>query len=77
MIINTQVYVQKVKDGSLSPSSPLGAAVLEAIDRLALVEAEDLAGQVRERSQDVALLSYLTTLIQAQVQIAERIHSVL
>jgi len=66
-----------VKDGSLSTSSTLGAAISEAVSRLAAVEAADLAGQVRERSQDVALLSYLTTLIQAQVQIAERIHSVL
>lgn len=72
-----QVYVSKVTDGSISASSPLGAAILEALARLEAVEEADLAGQVRERSQDVALLSYLTTLIQTQVQIAERMHSAL
>jgi hypothetical protein len=64
-------------DGSISPNSEIGVGIYEALASLGTVKQADITQLVQERTQDIAMLSYLTTLIDTQVQIAEKLNSIL
>lgn len=72
-----QIYVDKVVDNKTPQSAEIGVALYDSLSRLESYKKTDLASLVQDKSQDMAMLSYLTTLAETQVQIAEKLNSVL
>ena len=70
-------YVDNVVDGKEMPLPELGIAIADALESVQLVRADDFHSIFKERTQDLVMVSYLSTLTQTQLYIAEKISSVL
>lgn len=70
-------YVDEVVKGALPASAETGIALSDALSSLQAINVEEVAAALQDRSNDLLMLSYITSLTQAQIQISERLNSVL
>lgn len=72
-----QSYIDDVVKGKVEGSVDLGIAISDVISAASLYNSGETANILSEKRQDLLMLSYLTSLIQTQVKISEKINAIL
>ncbi|KAJ1406724.1 JAB1/Mov34/MPN/PAD-1 ubiquitin protease-domain-containing protein [Ochromonadaceae sp. CCMP2298] len=77
---SVSAYVDAVVEGRTAPSREIGSAIAEALGAFAAQSraagSDSLAG-LNGRAQDLLMVSYITTLTQTQLMIAEKLNQIL
>ena len=79
LLDSLQIYVDQVVDGKLPPNREIGIAIATALNSFTSSQSSSTSQHtvLNNRYQDVLMASYISTLIQTQVQIAEKINQIL
>lgn len=72
-----QEYVDGVVGGSEAPITSVGMSLADTVAMLSAVKADDLNTLFEEKKQDLLMVSYLTSLLQTQLKISEKLNSVM
>jgi translation initiation factor 3 subunit F len=70
-------YVEKVVNGKEEASMEIGMAISNAIDAVNQIRPSDFQANFQSRVQDLVMLSYINTLTQTQIAIADKLSAVL
>ena len=70
-------YVDRVVSGKEEANMEIGMAISNAIDAVNQVRPSDFQSNFQGRVQDLVMLSYINTLTQTQLAIADKLSSVL
>ena len=70
-------YVQRVVEGKEEANMEIGMAITNAVDAVNQIRPSDFHANFQGRVQDLVMLSYINTLTQTQVAIADKLSSVL
>ena len=72
-----QLYIDDIVAGKVEGNSDLGIAISDVLSSLSPYDSDEAANILSEKRQDLLMLSYLTSLIQTQVKISEKINAIL
>jgi translation initiation factor 3 subunit F len=70
-------YVNGVVDGSQTAHEDIGMALADTLGATQGVRTEDFQSVFQTKTQDILMVSYLTTLIQNQLAIAEKLNQII
>jgi translation initiation factor 3 subunit F len=70
-------YVEAVLDGRTAASASTGMALADALNSLKLISPEDFQTILQGRLQDLLMISHITTLTESQLNLAEKLNSLL
>jgi translation initiation factor 3 subunit F len=81
LLENIQNYVDGVVEGRINPSREIGVELSNAIDVLTVHDEKNektaISSVNQSKTQDLLMVSYLTSLAQSQILISEKLNSVL
>ena len=70
-------YVDCVVDGQEQPNDEIGMGISNALDAAEVIRPEDFHTIFQGRVQDLVMVSYINTLTQTQLALADKLSSVL
>lgn len=70
-------YVDFVVEGREEPNEEIGMSISNALDAAEVIRPEDFHANFQGRVQDLVMVSYINTLTQTQLAIADKLSSVL
>lgn len=76
LVDKASAYVDQVIDGSKTPIPSVGIAFADLLGSLQSVRNQDFSRVFHGKAQDLLMVSYLSTLIQSQLAIAERLQAI-
>jgi len=70
-------YVNGVVEGKHEPNLEIGIAISNILDSSENIRIEDFYSNFKTRTEDLLLVSYINTLTQTQLSIADKLSSIL
>ena len=70
-------YVDNVVDGKADSMPAVGVALSQALASLQNYNKDQISAQLQDKVQDLAMISYLSTLLKTQLKVSDKIHSIL
>jgi translation initiation factor 3 subunit F len=70
-------YVDSVVSGSHSADAEIGIAIAQSLDTVELIRPEELHANLQSRVKDLLMVSYINTLTQTQLAIADKLSAIL
>ena len=72
-----QKYCALLEAGKVQAPAGLGMALSDALNGLSSLQPEELRGIINDRTADLLLVSYLSTLTQTQLHVSEKLSALL
>lgn len=72
-----QEYVDGVVDGDEAPLGSVGMALSDVLTSLGSIKADDVETIFEEKKQDLLMVAHITSLMQAQLKVSEKLNSVM
>jgi translation initiation factor 3 subunit F len=73
MLETVKTYVNGVTEGKISPDATIGRHISDALGVIPNLSPETLDGIIHTNSQDVALVEYLSWMVQTQLALSEKL----